>query len=147
MRSPLRLSKAKVIVLALAALALALQGLNPPLAWSQQSEATVALLTFNRAALRGDLDTAGRLMSSRFLRSTSFERQRRLDPARLAKEVRLMAFYQVLQEEELPGPNVRVKVLQQRLVGGQGFVTRWYYMVREDGIWKLDRIGPEMPYR
>jgi hypothetical protein len=105
------------------------------------------LVAFNRAALRGDLDTVGRFMSSRLLQSTSFVQLKRSNPDRLAGEVRLMTFYQVLQEEPLPGPNARIKVVQHKLVGGQGFVTRWYYMLLEGGLWKVDRIGQEMPYR
>jgi hypothetical protein len=147
MKSFRELLRATVFVIGLLAFGLSVQSLTPSVAWSQQSDAAVTLLAFNRAALSGDLDTVERLLSSRFLQSTSFTEQRRLNAGRLIEEVRLMSFYQIVGEERLPGQEVRIKVVQQRLVGGQGFVTRWYYLKREGGLWRVDRIGREMAYR
>lgn len=130
-----------VLALALALLA----GAGAP-AWSQDSDPATSLQAFNRAALQGDLDTVGGLLSGRFLASTRFAEQKSRDPERLKHEVRLMSFYQVLQQEVLSRTSARVKVVQQKLVGRQGFVTRWYYMVREGNLWKLDSIGLEESY-
>lgn len=128
------------------ALGLALYAGAPAQGWSQDFDPATSLQTFNRAALRGDLDAVGELLSSRFLASTRFAEQKSRDPERLRHEVSLMSFYQVLQQEVLSPTTARVKVVQQKLVGRKGFVTRWYYLVREGRWWKLDRIGPEESY-
>ncbi len=146
MKSLQKFLAVKVFVTGLLAFGLLAQGLAPSVAWSQQSEAAVTLLAFNRAALRGDLDTVERLLSRRFLQATSFAEQRRRDPEGLKEEVGRMSFYQIVGEEPLSRQEVRIKVLQRKLVGGQGLVTRWYHLKREGGLWKLDRIGREMPY-
>lgn len=139
--------KKKMLLLGLLVLGMVLQGLVPTKAFSQDGGAQASLLAFNRAAISGDLPAVERHLSSRFLRSSGFEAQRLRDPRRLEEEVRLMSFYQIVGEEHPSSQEARVKVVQRRLVGGQEFVTRWYYLVKEGGLWKLDRIGQEMPYR
>lgn len=135
-----------MLLLGLLVLGLVFQSLAPPAAFSQDGGAQASLLAFNSAAISGDLPAVERHMSSRFLRSSGFEAQRLRDPDRLTDEVRLMSFYQIVGEEHASSQETRVKVVQQRLVGGQEFVTRWYYLIKEGGLWKLDRIGQEMSY-
>lgn len=137
----------KILILLFLAVGIFVQGLQPAIVWSQQNDLATSLLTFNRAAINGDIDTVQQLLSRRFLRSTSFVEQKRSNPARLKEEIRLLSFYQTLQQERLAGSAVRVKVVKQRLVGRQGFVTRWYYLVKEKNLWKVDRIGDEEPYQ
>jgi hypothetical protein len=129
------------------ALGLATQGLAPPSALAQQSGPVSSLETFNRAAIQGDLDTVQALLTRRFLHETSFVEEKASNPAQLKRDVKLLSFYQVLNQESISGSAVRVKVVQQRLVGRLELITRWYYLVREDNRWKLDRVGPEEPYR
>ncbi len=136
-----------ILLLGLLAVGLVAGGLQPPEAWAQASQASSTLQAFNRAALQGDLKAVEGLLSKRFLASTAFATRKLSSPGRLREEVRLMSFYQIVREEPLDGSQVRVQVVQRRLVGGQGFVTRWYYMVRDGARWKLDRIGAEQPYR
>jgi hypothetical protein len=137
----------KILILLFLAVGIFVQVLQPAIVWSQQNDLATSLLTFNRAAINGDIDTVQQLLSRRFLRSTSFVEQKRSNPARLKEEIRLLSFYQTLQQERLAGSAVRVRVVKQRLVGRQGFVTRWYYLVKEKNLWKVDRIGDEEPYQ
>ena len=137
----------KLLILLFLAVGIFVQLLQPAIVWSQQNDLATSLLTFNRAAINGDIDTVQQLLSRRFLRSTSFVEQKRSNPARLKEEIRLLSFYQTLQQERLAGSAVRVRVVKQRLVGRQGFVTRWYYLVKEKNLWKVDRIGDEEPYQ
>lgn len=139
--------RGKILILWFLALGLTVQVLQPKLSWSQQKDPVMSLQTFNRAALNGDLDTVQELLSRRFLRSTSFIEEKRLNPGRLKEEIRLLSFYQTLQQERLAGSAARVRVVKQRLVGRQGFVTRWYYLVKEKNLWKVDKIGEEEPYQ
>lgn len=139
--------RGKTVPAVVLALALAAQGLVPPWAFAQQNDPVSSLETFNRAAVRGDLDTVQALLTRRFLRETSFIEEKTSNPAQLKRDVKLLSFYQTLRHEPISGLAVRVKVVQQRLVGRRELVTRWYYLVREDNSWKVDRIGPEEPYR
>lgn len=137
----------KILILLFLAVGIFVQVLQPAIVWSQQNDLVTSLLTFNRAAINGDIDTVEQLLSRRFLRSTSFVEQKRSNPGQLREEVRLLSFYQTLHHERQTGSVGRVKVVKQRLVGRQGFVTRWYYLVKEGNLWKVDRIGDEEPYQ
>lgn len=137
----------RVVPAVVLALAVAAQGLVPPLASGLQNDPSASLETFNRAAVGGDLETVQMLLTRRFLRETSFIEEKAKDPGQLKRDVKLLSFYQVLNQEIISGLAVRVRVVQQRLVGRRELITRWYYMIREDNRWKVDRIGPEEPYR
>ncbi len=137
----------KILILLFLAVGIFVQVLQPAIVWSQQNVLVTSLLTFNRAAINGDIDTVEQLLSRRFLHSTSFVEQKRSNLGRLREEVRLLSFYQTLRHERQTSSVGRVKVLKQRLVGRQGFVTRWYYLVKEGSLWKVDRIGDEEPYQ
>lgn len=146
MRSARCSPKGNVLILWFLALALIVPGLQPPPVLAEQQGPVTSLQTFNQAALNGDLETVQHFLSRRFLTSTSFFEEKRRNPSQLRQEVRLLSFYNILAQEPLPGPTVRVKVVQHRLVG-RGLVTRWYYLVQEDNRWKVDSIGEEEPYQ
>jgi hypothetical protein len=137
----------KILILLFLAVGIFVQVLQPAIVWSQQNDLVTSLLTFNRAAINGDIDTVEQLLSRRFLRSTSFVEQKRSNPGQLREEVQLLSFYQTLDHERLTSSAGRVKVVKQRLVGRQGLVTRWFYLVKEGSLWKVDRIGDEEPYQ
>ena len=137
----------RILILLFLTVGIFVQVLQPAIVWSQQNDMVTSILTFNRAAINGDIDTVEQLLSRRFLHSTSFVEQKRSNPGWLKEEVRLLSFYQTLHHERLTGSAGRVKVVKQRLVGRQGLVTRWYYLVKEGSLWKVDRIGDEEPYQ
>ena len=137
----------KILILLFLAVGIFVQVLQPAIVWSQQNDLVTSLLTFNRAAINGDIDTVEQLLSRRFLHSTSFVEQKRSNLGQLREEVRLLSFYQTLHHERLTSSAGRVKVVKQRLVGRKGLVTRWFYLVKEGSLWKVDRIGDEEPYQ
>jgi len=67
----------KILILLFLAVGSFVQVLQPAIVWSQQNDLVTSLLTFNRAAINGDIDTVQQLLSRRFLRSTSFVEQKR----------------------------------------------------------------------